>query len=323
MLSPWLHLEAAVGLQPPSLLEDHQGYDVIPAETSPRIVLAVGGRAKSSFLGETSLSASFGPTVSISQHSGSTIIIHGDLHHGHPMLRRSAGPPPEQVSRHNLQTWLSPSSSKLKIARFGFDLYWQAIAPFSAAILLFLDDLGGATATLEVLVRWIRLGTNGPLPRIVVIYKSFTDSQVQRLLTNLSARLNIQPESASYQKIFQAIRLLPAYATSDVHECIEEGFGEQEQANLSFAGEHLPHQLRSAISNFCLGLPVNVIQAARQRNPVPKELSKRLSRFMAMAKSTDIDRVEVVASALDLNAHPPGMHCEFVIVSVSIDTGPR
>jgi hypothetical protein len=46
------------------------------------------------------------------------------------------------------------------------------------------------------------------------------------------------------------------------------------------------------------------------RNPVPERLAEHIAEFVAASRSSAIDQVAVIASALDLDAHPPGMHCE-------------
>ncbi|KAH7231053.1 hypothetical protein BKA59DRAFT_409039, partial [Fusarium tricinctum] len=68
--------------------------------------------------------------------------------------------------------------------------------------------------------------------------------------------------------------------------------------------------LQTAVVQFSQssGQQIDFQQAVRLRNPPPLQLTEKLVHFISVTEDADIDHVAIIASALDLDAHPPGMH---------------
>jgi hypothetical protein len=91
-------------------------------------------------------------------------------------------------------------------------------------------------------------------------------------------------------------------------------------AGYGFNADHLKHLLQTAVVQFSQssGQQIDFQQAVRLRNPPPLQLTEKLVHFISVTEDADIDHVAIIASALDLDAHPPGMHCKSAGCSTGI-----
>jgi hypothetical protein len=86
-------------------------------------------------------------------------------------------------------------------------------------------------------------------------------------------------------------------------------------ARMSFSARHLESLLRLTCQHFASTIvsPFSFIQASRSANPVSKELVFHLSNFVKTVPSqlTAVLSAPVIASALCLDAYPPGSHSSY------------
>lgn len=324
----WLELfSGAPGLEGPFLLEHRRAYSVIDrCSTSPRIVLAIGNEDKRRFVKTIFPDSTPLSGIAIRQLSRSVIFIDCNMHNMEKLQRVKAGPLSGDLTRHRLQTSLHQEPSPREIARFAFDLYWRMLAPLASVVLLFLQDLGGQPYVIDSLTEWARWSSRNQVespPRVLVLSNDGSKLTDEILNTRIQVRLNgllrrLDPTTeataasveSQYRKAFESVRVVPMTNISEtVFTHSEELFILRQRAGLVFAREHLKSLLQQAVYGFGQNTRRNfdVYYACRSRNPVPIDLAKHLINFLQSSHS--IDAIPMITSALELNAHPPGMHC--------------
>lgn len=325
MASDWLKVRA--GPRGPVLLENQAAYDTLPHTHQHQLILAVGGKEKTEFL-DTACLRKAGHADGVRLHVLSPSLTAADcaLHnmkrldtlHAVPSARGS-------VAQHDLQTDLVPGDSHHRIARFAYDMYWRLLAPFASAILLFMSDLGGPLGVADVIGGWARQAMSRPMANrpcllLVTGEASLTIPALQDVLViKLSALLRTAEPyrtrtQADVEKLFRAFGgiglVVPALATVTKH--VTEACRLQQRARLAFHDRHLAWLLRNGVAHYVRGPhgPVDVQRLARRHRPPPANLADYIAEFVKVSHAAKIDHVEVIASALDLDAHPPGMHCK-------------
>lgn len=84
---------------------------------------------------------------------------------------------------------------------------------------------------------------------------------------------------------------------------------------LSFSSLHLKALLCNATDHFfCAGHPLGFYHGARARNPVPSGLATSIYDFVTRYSQRGDKVLKLVASALLLDAYPPGMHSELTLL---------
>ncbi|EXL68287.1 hypothetical protein FOPG_15646 [Fusarium oxysporum f. sp. conglutinans race 2 54008] len=124
--------------------------------------------------------------------------------------------------------------------------------------------------------------------------------------TGITSPIYLQGEMA-----FESVQLIPTWkAASEFLSQTEESFAARDVAGYGFSSNHLKRLLQIAILQYSQssGQQIDFVQAVRFRNPPPTQLTEKLIHFLSITKDAEIDHVAVIASALDLDAHPPGMH---------------
>ncbi|KAJ4196920.1 hypothetical protein NW759_016377 [Fusarium solani] len=233
-----------------------------------------------------------------------------------------------QAVTHRLQCGLTPRSPPHKVMQFAFDLYWQILFPFASTVLLFLDDLGGVGPVIELLASWARRArfraVSAP-PKILVLFHWRDRTAVESFESRLRARLMCSipggkgseenkidsPIYLQGEKAFESVQLVPTWkAAAEFWPQTEASFAAREKAGYGFSSDHLKHLLQTAVIQFAqsTGHHINFQHAVRLRNPPSPRLAEGVIHFISSTKDTNINHVSVVASALDLDAHPPGMH---------------
>lgn len=204
-------------------------------------------------------------------------------------------------------------------------MYWRLLAPFASAILLFMSDLGGPLGVADVIGGWARQAMSRPMANrpcllLVTGEASLTIPALQDVLViKLSALLRTAEPyrtrtQADVEKLFRAFGgiglVVPALATVTKH--VTEACRLQQRARLAFHDRHLAWLLRNGVAHYVRGPygPVDVQRLARRHRPPPANLTDYIAEFVKVSHAAKIDHVEVIASALDLDAHPPGMHCK-------------
>ncbi|KAK3377651.1 hypothetical protein B0H63DRAFT_547212 [Podospora didyma] len=319
----WLELRSGLPGQCAFLLEHRRAYEVFDQpESQPRMVLAVGSKRKRRFL-ESQL-GNAGPGnggVALRTLSPSTVVVDCEMHDAHVLPRIKPGPLPGGYLKHPLH--LATNSRPHQIAH---DLYWQVLVPFASAVFLFLEDSGGLDPVVETLATWVRQSILLPIqcpPRILILYQDDAKPVVAQFDARLRARikailhhldpLKIATDSRvdlQHKMAFESVQFSPVSSLSKISAHIKHSFEARVAAGLAFNGEHLKYLFQEAVHEFgqARTVPFDFYRASRLRNPLPKDLTNHVVDFIIASQSSAIDQATLIASALDLDAHPPGMH---------------
>jgi len=316
----------------PILVEHRPAYSVFDCQAfQPRIVLSIGGVEKRHFYRTIGLSDKIPVDAGILLRplQLATLILDCELHNNSILNSAQQYRHNGEKALHPLQYPLNRDSPPHKISQFAFDMYWQLLFPFASTVLLFVDDLGGVGPVIEILASWAhraRLTTIPCPPRIMILYhwrnrrqmESFESRLQSRIIgsasrgadnarTRLASPIYMQGETA-----FESLRLVPTWKAASEFQCqTEESFALRDLAGYGFSSDHVKRFFQTAVLQFgqSTGQQIDFYQAVRFRNPLQHELAERLIRFVSATKDIDLDYVTVIASALELDAHPPDMHC--------------
>ncbi|KAH6646832.1 hypothetical protein BKA67DRAFT_595054 [Truncatella angustata] len=320
-MEPWLELRSgAPGLDGPFLLERRLGYQIFDERAEqPDVFLAIGGKTKRRFLRRLRA----GPSV---KHNGviieeilsSTILLDCELHDS-TLPRIKAEPYIESCPRHHLlTTTISDISTPQEIARCAFDFVWQALVPFSSTIVVFMDDLGGLVQLSDILATWAARPTQSQ-PRIVVLHdaqlrvnQGHFETMVLRKLGARLLQLELLGSPRRRRMPFESVHFLPINNASavDILSHIDRASAIRRKMGLAFRSQHLTDLLHQSIKQFAAAepAPFDLYTTARRCNPVSKSLASNITHFLAISRNLHFDRPSVIASALVLDALPPGMH---------------
>ena len=325
----WLELRSGVPGQGSFLVEHRRAYQVFDRpEPRPQMILAVGGKEKREFLERGLGSTSHPPECGIALVPISSIIVVDCEMHGAAALKRiRARPPAGDQTQHRLL--LADNSRRHQIAQFAKDLYWQTLAPFTSSILLFCEDLGGLIPVTRLLATWIRRSMLDPIqcpPRILIIHQEDADPDMawfeSRLLAKLKAMLQVldpltpatdSRAATEYRAAFDKVQFLPINTPAGLLSQLDEAFDVRAGHGFAFHSRHLRNLLQEAVSQIGRGMSrtFDFFHASRLHNPVPADLGDRIADFVHASRISGADQAAMIASALNFNAHPPGMHCEY------------
>lgn len=330
-LSPtiWLDLKSgAPGLPGPYLQEFNAAYRHLDAlaETPPRLILAIGGRVKRERLAAISTQpydeVQRGKIClrSLSQSRG-LVAIDAELHLKKELPRILGGPCPGNYTNHCLGSGLSTPS------RIASRLYGEILAPFCDLTVLFVADFHGIENTVSLLVSWVRsamlrppnsretrmrvfLVVDGkyhvPAPSVDGIWFQIIAMLLRQLRldesTNLHTFIDLQKQVLDYMHL----EILPEMSDHDFVETLYS----RPEPTAKFSAAHLQTLLKAAIRHFASDPPnaFNSVLASRNRISLPQDWQEHVLDFISLTKHTSIQHTSLVASALALNAYPPGMH---------------
>ncbi|KAM7197977.1 hypothetical protein V8F33_005244 [Rhypophila sp. PSN 637] len=320
-------LELRIGSPGQSFLLEHlRAYKVFDqGESRPRMILAVGGEQKKSFfLKHYNVHGSRDQGVALRALSPSIVVADCWMHTAQLLRRAEAGPARGNYVQHDLQ--LALSGHPRQVAEFAWDLYWQVLVPFTPVVLLFLGDLGGIETTTEALAKWVRRAMLTPVqcpPRLLIIHPESQTIHKTRFISNLHKRVqkmlrNLEPFTAAYasqvdsycQAAFESVHFIPASDHGDISNQMEQAFEARTAAGLDFRGEHLRFFLKVAVSRFGQRTmaPFDFCRMSRMRNLVSSDLGDHLVHFITSSRNLKLDHSQIIASALEMDAYPPGMH---------------
>lgn len=326
-MEPWLELRSgAPGLDGPFLLEHPQAYQVLDEQTErPDVFLAIGGKTKRRFLQRLRA----GPSA---EHDGvvleellsSTVLLDCELHDA-TLPRIKAGPRKEGCtnSHHLLKAAISDSSAPQDVAKYVFEFVWQALIPFTSTVVIFLDDIGGLRQLSDILATWSTRPIQSE-PRIVILHDASLKVNQERFQTlvwrKLGAHLlHVDPlHLPTRQKIpFESVHFLPINESAlvEVLAHVDRSASLRQKCGLAFRSEHIKDLVQQSIAQFAAGepAPFDFYLTARRRNPIPKDLVRNVAHFLDISRNLRFDRPSIIASALVMDALPPGMHSKQVV----------
>lgn len=323
-LQQWLGIRATSGANALNLYEYHIPYRQMDKSASdrPLIILAIGSTRKRLFLEEhfSIRDDQIGPNAIrfVALH-GRTYLFDCELHDLQQPLGTSS---PGASTLHRLRC---SAQSPSQIVRA---LCCEILCPFADMVLLFASDFEGISSISEFLVHWVNISfkkTRMSRPFIVIISSDNFDADQLSLL--VAAGLRGKADRASEYSSVDSDAAIHYYCTlqvidgsldataikSSLRHISEAASSRKQENGFQFTARHLKALLQLAVKDFARfeKAAFDPYRAARACNPVPSTARDCLRKFFQETSAVGTNRVQLVASALVMNAYPPGMHCQF------------
>ncbi|KAB5513540.1 hypothetical protein GE09DRAFT_980674 [Coniochaeta sp. 2T2.1] len=323
-MSDWIQLRRGRPRGEDLILEEFpSAYQIFDTSASvPPLVLAIGNEEKRQFL-KQACNAPITPTGGITlRQLPSAILADCDLDNHSDLLPIEPNPVAERI-RHPIH--YIPQYIRHSLPQLPYHIYWQLLAPFSCVIILFARDFSDPDTLVGILSTWIRSTMTQALeapPRIVVVCDEVKSVQATlNLLLKTAVRealQSLQPSRTDHssslnsycRKAFESIQLMPELDNRALGLHIHDLFSLRGIQDLNFSAIHLKSLLGQAVRelNRSSESLFNVYDASRVRNPVPRDMAHHIVHCFEASKNSNLDAVSIVASALEFNAYPPGMH---------------
>ncbi|KAH6658609.1 hypothetical protein BKA67DRAFT_558530 [Truncatella angustata] len=331
--STWLELQSgAPGLGGPFLLEHLVPYESFRKgqEATPSVVVAIGGLQKRRFLQQHFFVShvSLEPNIRMGYQPGvDSILLDCELHTLTHAPRIKAGITPGCNTRHELHCGSGNNANEI-----AHSLYNHILMPLATVTFLFVADLGGWDSVTNLLGFWARRPVHEPEPTPAIVILVSSDHKCQtsvrdvilhastRLLEQLRlsepARPFTRPNAEMMIQRRFTIKILNRCATNrDTRAAtiglIEAAAIQQRQSQPAFSTRHLIYLLRVGLVHYSEspGHSFNSYLALRQHSRVPPDVAHCLQNVLRSVAGTLEEKADIIASALWLDAFPPGMHC--------------
>ncbi|KAK7972385.1 hypothetical protein PG988_006519 [Apiospora saccharicola] len=320
-LQQWLAIQGTPGADVLSLYESHAPYRQMDksAGDRPLVLLAIGSTQKGSFL-KQHLSVRGDHIGSnavrfVSLH-GRTCVFDCELHDIQPPPAMST---PGAGTLHELRRSVQSPS---QIARA---LCCEVLCPFADVVLLFASDFGGISSISEFLIYWVNISIKKPgISRPFIVIVSSDKFDADQLSSLVAAGLRGKTAHASeyslvdfdaaihYCCTLQVIdgSLDSPTITTSLRHISEAASARRQENGLQFRTGHLKALLRLAVRDFARfeKAMFDPYVAARACNPIPSTTRGCLRNFFRENSVVGASLAQLVASALVMNAYPPGMH---------------
>ncbi|KAF0330509.1 patatin-like serine [Colletotrichum asianum] len=208
-------------------------------------------------------------------------------------------------------------------------LYTELLAPFSSVVILFVSEFGALARVVDFLWAWLRSAMLRPLPFCPEVILAVgrddlaTLREIRLRLVNYglkSLRVSDPHHAYSHTDVDKMISThlnLSMMSTSPVAEfssllqaSLQRARYQQQQLGIDFTVGHWKALVRSALA--CHAeyptVPINFYHLSRLRKPVPLSMGTHMSEFVLATSAHDVDQAMIIASALSIDAFPPGMH---------------
>lgn len=291
----------------------------------PRSILAIGGRVKSQYLARefsTTLDHHETPSVALTSLDHKTIWLDCELH-SHQMPRIKAKSSTAGCSRLHIL-----NSTAVRVAKIAYPIYTDLLALFSDIILIFVPDFGGLPQVVEFLSSWIKSSiAKGPqvYSRIILLHrKVVADKEVNSLvLAKLASYLRVSCPTTAFSskditdmmnKCFRIHNLpLQSGHRQWLFSEVAGAYRDRRRRGLHFKAHHFKWLLQAGISQYAEqpSVPFNPISSSRLQYLLPEHLGDCLATYLGGIKKISGSEISIVASALVMDAYPPGMHCEY------------
>lgn len=157
--------------------------------------------------------------------------------------------------------------------------------------------------TADLLQRWagLPLTVSRFSPHILVVTKDNKDPRLEEILDtfegNPSRKLRVS-KLTHRSRVSSTISILAKQSNKG-----------RIKLELNFAHQHKCFLVQTSLQYFCDNLPLpNFVTASRFFNPVPRSAQLHLQKVVKAFGSRVPDLTQLIASALALDAFPPGMH---------------
>ncbi|CAI7656425.1 unnamed protein product [Penicillium crustosum] len=208
---------------------------------------------------------------------------------------------------------------------------------FVDVICIFEDDLGGLNAVQDMILTWAHIGSGSSLPhvvrpRIIVVLGQQSQSVTQDQLDENDFFFDLCAKEPSIHHSFADIRFcrLPSEGLSpsarflclgaDISRQLHDARFVRLQNQSLFSATHLDELFRLAAENLCVSplATFDFISASRQHNLLDGSFGSHLMEFLLLAGKSRIPYEGVsshIASAILMDAFPPGMHFHRTVYS--------
>ncbi|RAL06484.1 uncharacterized protein BO97DRAFT_449880 [Aspergillus homomorphus CBS 101889] len=330
-MAPWLSLEKELGGW--NLVDSHGLHQIVekmdrPRERYPSVQLFVGGKTKAEALRALYPHNSYGRSsrfglarVHLSELPGPDpiVLIESSLQ-SHSEVRA-----PRATVLRQQPVCRSHDCSHDEVRNL---LYQQVLLPMAHTVCLFLNDLS-STDDIEViqklLVAW-QVPSNGidkcrtPQPHVIVVLTKGPERQVSG--ESIARRLS----SATVPHVAAAISVVDLRDRGELSRAsrfqpLKHAVTRQQEAartiraeaRLLFSATHLDALARQSLKHAARRptTPLDYIQVSRPSQTKEVCAAQHLHSFLKLADSIRLERQYVarcVASAMLMNAYPPGMH---------------
>jgi hypothetical protein len=202
---------------------------------------------------------------------------------------------------------------------------------FVDVICIFADDIGGLNAVRDMLSKWVHVGSASSLPcairpRIIIVVSNAVRSVTHDILDETDFFFELNSAHPDLLQVFSDVRLcrLPSEELSSKARFLSLGADISKQLHntrstrikngVMFSAAHLSDLFKLATKNVCL-FPTDqfdFITATRQQNPLDGAFSSHLIDFLRVSGKATLPYEGItshIASAILMDAYPPGMHC--------------
>lgn len=206
---------------------------------------------------------------------------------------------------------------------------------FTDIICIFVDDLGGLRAVHDMLSKWVKIGSSSGSdlgydykPSVIVALDHELHRSTDSMLEEEKFLSDIANVSRFHtRKPFGELTICHVRST----EPLETGMWvqlekvimvklqsvrkEREEKSMLFSATHLNAFFEQALQqiNTILEGAFDYIQISRLHNPVDGAIAFHISEFLTLADKLGLDNEKTalfIASAILMDAYPPGMHGE-------------
>ncbi len=284
----------------------------------PGIVLAIGGMEKRKCL---PLRSEY-HAVSLCQINASLLVLDSELHlqpdAGIP--RMIGGPQPGHFQYHLLE---APGERARTLAHL---LYSNVLSIFSDVVLIFVEDFGAVEKAIEFLCFWTLSAQDRADPRptsvVMVTEEELTVEDVRfELMAGIIPKLRvenpIQSTAAYAKKIINStidVRVSsPIAIQKNIHAFVNNEIREKAIHKFHFSAKHTRVLMQQAFLQFAK-FPyrnINLAKLSRTSRPVPERMRENICEFLSATSGKISEPSSLIASAIVMDAFPPGMHRKF------------
>jgi len=201
---------------------------------------------------------------------------------------------------------------------------------FVEVICIFAEDVGGLDEVYRMLSLWTTIGTASSLPcdirpRVLIVVNGDNPSITHRVLEENCFLSDLQAQYSSLHKTFRDIRFSPLPSdelsaearflslSADISRQLHDARFTRLRHQAMFCAAHMAEFFKLAarnLSNTSLG-QFNFVAFSREENPLDGAFRSHLLNFLNIGAKTKIPYgglASHIASALLMDAYPPGMH---------------
>lgn len=323
---------SAPGLPGPYLLENHAVYQYLHelGALEPNLIMAIGGSLKRRWLADhLNLATKYKEheySIAFACLQGSAFLLDCELH-----LQTQQALPRMKAGTPMAERMALLNSATRQTQDIASQLYSNMLSHFSGMVLLFVPDFGGISQVINFLCAWVGRAMAQGFPtytRIILLHEAKLppDGEVSFQLTaSLVPYLQqLDPTGCSFsvQHIKDMVKRCFTLSNSTFQYGLHQMWGELDALRLyrkgngsNFSARHLQNLMQSAVRQFAStpSVAFDAIDASRIQYTLPECISESILSFLKSTGNAD-KFSDVLASALVMDAYPPGMHSKLIAI---------